>query len=99
MVFISALLPCNLAAQQVARDASAQSMTNVKDVTGGMKYLLQEDDVATVQLAPGTGGTVATTVNVVQTSNSQFGAHQARSSVKPPLPANGIPPAIPIPSP
>lgn len=71
---LSILIPCCLPAQNATRDTSAQSMQNVKDVTGGVKYLLQADDVAFFQLSNGPGGSVATALNFAETSNSKFSA-------------------------
>jgi hypothetical protein len=76
-VFAGAALPVSGYAQSATRDSSAKSLTNTKDVTGGMKYLLQEDDFAMVTLSSGSGGTLNTAVTTVDTSNSQLGLAQS----------------------
>jgi hypothetical protein len=62
------------------RDSSATSVSQVKDVTGGLKYLLQEDDIALVSLNQGSGGAVTTSVTTVNTANSQLSLAQTASA-------------------
>ncbi len=75
--FAGAVLANGAHAQTAVRDSSARSVTNTTDVTGGLKYLLQEDDVAAFTLVSGPGGTVQTTMTTVGTSSSQFGTAQS----------------------
>ncbi len=76
-VFTGAMLSAGGHAQVAVRDTSAKSLANTTDVTGGLKYLLQEDDAAIFTLVSGPGGTVQTTVTTLDTSNSQFGLAQS----------------------
>jgi hypothetical protein len=76
-VFAGAVLPAGAYGQSAVRDSSAQSVTGTTDVTGGLQYLLQEDDVALLTLNSGSGGTLTTSVATVDTSNSQLGLAQS----------------------
>lgn len=66
-----------LSAQIATRDLTAGSVKNNPDVTNGLKYLLEEDDAAIVELTSGPNGIVQTTVSTVDSKNSNFGIPQS----------------------
>jgi hypothetical protein len=66
---VLALCP-SLGAQSSKGDSGAPNMANVTDVTPGWKYLLQNDDLAMVQVTQASDGTVTTSLVTMNTSNS-----------------------------
>jgi hypothetical protein len=55
----------------LVRDTNGPNMDGVKDVTGGMTYLLQNDDLTMVQLRQDGSGNVTTSLLTMDTSKSQ----------------------------
>jgi hypothetical protein len=55
----------------LVRDTMGPNMDGVKDVTGGMTYLLQDDDLTMVQLRQDGSGNVTTSLLTMDTSKSQ----------------------------
>ena len=62
-------------AQNLVRDTSAPSMANVTDVTGGMNYLLQNDDLMRLQINQN-GNTTTTSIVTLNTTGSQITSSQ-----------------------
>jgi hypothetical protein len=59
-------------AQNSSNDPGAPNMSGVTDVTPGWKYLLQNDDLAMVQVTQASDGTVTTSLVTMNTSNSSL---------------------------
>ncbi len=66
---VLALCP-SVRAQSSTNDSGAPNMSGVTDVTPGWKYLLQNDDLAMVQVTQAADGTVTTSLVTMDTSNS-----------------------------
>jgi hypothetical protein len=63
----------NMHAATLKRDSQAKSMQGVTDVTGGMRYLLRDDDLLVLEVRVEPDGSIATSLLTSDTSNSQLG--------------------------
>src|SRR5215475_4092867 len=70
--FAATVLCSTLCAQKSNNDPGAPNMSGVTDVTPGWKYLLQNKDLAMVQVIPNSDNTVTTSLVVMDTSKSSL---------------------------
>src|SRR5882724_4147677 len=57
--------------QTLVRDTNCPNMQNMTDVTNGLTYLLRDDDFSMFQVSQNQNGSVATLLEIIDTSNSQ----------------------------
>lgn len=62
-----------LYAATLTRDSQAPAMQGVTDVTGGLRYLLRDDDLLVLEVRTAPDGEVETSLTTSDTSNSQLG--------------------------
>jgi hypothetical protein len=74
--FAVAALSLSLHGQKLNNDDGAPNMSNVTDVTPGWKYLLQNDDLAMVQVTQNSDNSLTTSLTTTDTSKSGLSGTQ-----------------------
>ena len=72
LFLILSLTPPSLRADSLGREKGARNVQNVPDVTGGMRYLLQDEDLVMPLISLGQDNQLTTGLRTLDTANSGF---------------------------